>query len=77
MISPIALAGDREQLSRKLKLMQSLPELLLTTTNGGTIHKYELTGGKTAFTKYLGCHKGNCKFYNDFEEASSDINRNI
>ncbi len=53
--------------------MQSLPELLLTTQNGSTIHKYELTGGKRSFIKFLGCQQGKCKFYDDFEDASLDI----
>ena len=48
----------------------ALPQLVLTTPHGGTVHKYELTGGKTSFMRYLGCYLGSCKFCNDFEEAT-------
>ncbi|AAP99935.1 Predicted protein [Prochlorococcus marinus subsp. marinus str. CCMP1375] len=50
--------------------MASLPELVYTTPQGGTIHKYELTGGKSSFLRYLGCYLGSCKFCNDLEEAT-------
>ena len=50
--------------------MQSLPELVFTSPLGGTVHKYELTGGKSSFMRYLCCYLGSCKFYNDFEEAT-------
>ena len=50
--------------------MPPLPELIHATAQGGTIHKYELTGGKRSFHKYLGCYLGTCKFCNDIDEAS-------
>ncbi len=51
--------------------MTSLPELIVTTPQGGTIHKYELTGGKRAFLRYLGCYLGSCKFFNHLEDATT------
>ena len=50
--------------------MPALPQLIKATPQGGTIHKYQLTGGKTSFMRYLGCYLGTCKFCNDIEEAS-------
>ena len=50
--------------------MLPLPELVHSTTKGGTIHKYHLSGGKRTFKRYLGCYLGSCKFCNDIEEAS-------
>ena len=51
--------------------MQKLPELIHATPQGGTIHSYQLTGGKRAFKRYLGCYLGACKFCDDMEEASN------
>ena len=51
-------------------LMASLPKLVKATPQGGTIHKYQLSGGKTSFMRYLGCYLGTCKFCNDINEAS-------
>ncbi len=51
--------------------MSVLPELVYTNPQGGTIHKYELTGGKRTFLRYLGCYLGSCKFCNDIDEAAS------
>tara|TARA_B100000700_G_C14890162_1_gene782345 strand:- start:895 stop:1074 length:180 start_codon:yes stop_codon:yes gene_type:complete len=53
--------------------MAPLPELVKATARGGTIHKYELSGGKTSFMRFLGCYLGSCKFCNDLEEASQYI----
>ncbi len=50
--------------------MSSLPQLVLTTAQGGTVHTYELSGGKRLFQRYLGCYLGNCKFCNNLEEAT-------
>ena len=50
--------------------MLPLPELVHATPQGGTIHKYPLSGGKRAFHRYLGCYLGTCKFCNNLEEAS-------
>ena len=54
-------------------LMASLPKLVKATPQGGTIHKYQLSGGKTSFMRYLGCYLGTCKFCNDIEEASEFV----
>ena len=50
--------------------MSGLPQLVHATPQGGTIHKYELTGGKRSFQRYLGCYMGSCKFCNNLEEAN-------
>ena len=53
--------------------MPPLPQLVKATPQGGTIHKYQLSGGKTSFMRYLGCYLGTCKFCNDIEEASEFV----
>ena len=53
--------------------MTGLPELVFTNPQGGTIHKYQLTGGKRTFLRYLGCYLGSCKFCNDIEEATEFV----
>ena len=53
--------------------MAPLPQLVKATPQGGTIHKYQLTGGKTSFMRYLGCYLGTCKFCNDIDEASEFV----
>ena len=45
------------------------PELLFTSRGGGTIHSYELTGGKTVYERFLACYEGSCVFYNCMEDA--------
>ena len=50
--------------------MSALPELIHATPQGGTIHKYNLSGGKRNFLRYLGCYMGSCKFCNDVDEAT-------
>ena len=49
------------------------PELVLTTPQGGTVHKYPLTGGKTTFERYLSCKIGVCQFCNDIHEAKKHL----
>ena len=53
--------------------MAPLPQLVKATPQGGTIHEYHLSGGKTSFMRYLGCYLGTCKFCNDIEEASEFV----
>ena len=64
-------------LIRKLEksnlLMATSPQLVKATPQGGTIHKYQLSGGKTSFMRYLGCYLGTCKFCNDMNEASEFV----
>ena len=50
--------------------MSQLPELVHATPQGGTIHKYQLSGGKQTFQRYLGCYLGSCKFCNNIDEAT-------
>ena len=47
------------------------PVLVHSSPEGGTIHTYELSGGKTEFTRYLTCFLGTCKFCRDMEEATA------
>ena len=70
---PIAGKQNKKQIKKKELLMPSLPQLVKATPQGGTIHKYQLTGGKTSFMRYLGCYLGTCKFCNDIEEASKFV----
>ena len=53
--------------------MAPLPELVQATPQGATIHKYELSGGKQSFMRFLGCYLGSCKFCNNLEEANDYI----
>ncbi len=53
--------------------MAPLPQLVTSTPQGATIHKYELSGGKRSFLRYLGCYLGSCKFCNDLEEANKYV----
>ena len=61
------------KLEKSNLLMPTLPQLVKATPQGGTIHKYQLSGGKTSFMRYLGCYLGTCKFCNDMEEASEFV----
>ncbi len=49
------------------------PELVYTTEKGGTVHTYQLTGGKSNFNRYLSCYLGSCKFNNDLQEAAQHL----
>ena len=55
--------------------MNCKPELVHSSPNGGTIHKYPLSGGKSSFQRFLGCYLGTCKFCNDFEEANEYLRK--
>ena len=61
------------KLNKSNSLMANLPKLVKATPQGGTIHKYQLSGGKTSFMRYLGCYLGTCKFCNDMQEASEFV----
>ena len=61
------------KLKKSNSLMATLPQLVKATPHGGTIHKYQLSGGKTSFMRYLGCYLGTCKFCNDMQEASEFV----
>ena len=73
VILPIAVKRIKKQIKKKDLLMSPLPQLVKATPQGGTIHEYQLTGGKTSFMRYLGCYLGTCKFCNDMEEASEFV----
>jgi len=53
------------------------PTLLYTHREGGTIHSYELTGGKTVFERFLACYMGSCTFFNNMDDAKRSINTYI
>ena len=61
------------KLEKSNLFMPPLPQLVKATPQGGTIHKYQLSGGKTSFMRYLGCYLGTCKFCNDMHEASEFV----
>ena len=61
------------KLEKSNLFMATLPQLVKATPQGGTIHKYQLSGGKTSFMRYLGCYLGTCKFCNDINEASEFV----
>ena len=48
----------------------ALPELIFASPEGGTIHKYQLIGGKQEFLRFISCYLGNCKFHKSIEEAA-------
>jgi len=54
-------------------LTMQKPKLVLTTPQGGTVHQYPLTGGKTTFERYLSCYTGSCKFFNDIDGAKKHL----
>ena len=53
--------------------MTPLPQLVHMASNGGTVHKYQLSGGKRQFIRYIGCNHGSCMFFEDVDQASKYI----
>ncbi len=51
------------------------PRLLYTSPEGGTIHSYDIEGGKTTFERFLGCYMDFCRFYDTFQEAKDYITK--
>lgn len=47
------------------------PDLIRTTEKGGTIHGFELEGGKRTYTRFLASYLGSSKFCSDIEEAQA------
>ncbi len=47
------------------------PELLHTSSKGGTIHGFEIEGGKRTFSRFLASYLGSSKFCADLEEAQA------
>ena len=54
----------------------TLPELIYAPIEGGTIHRYELIGGKRKFLRFIGCYLSKCNFYNSIDDAIDYI-RNL
>ena len=50
-----------------------LPELIYAPIEGGTIHKYEISGGKRKFMRFIGCYLGKCNFYKSIYDANDYI----
>ena len=46
-----------------------LPELIYAPTDGGTIHRYEISGGKRKFLRFIGCYLGQCNFHKNIDDA--------
>ena len=53
----------------------ALPELIFSSPEGGTIHRYELSGGKRLFLRFISCYLGNCKFYENIEDAAKYLDK--
>ncbi len=51
----------------------ALPELIYAPIEGGTIHRYEITGGKRKFLRFIGCYLGKCNFYKSIDDAIDSI----
>ena len=47
----------------------SLPELIYAPIEGGTIHSYELSGGKRKFLRFIGFYLCRCNFYKNIDDA--------
>ncbi len=60
---------------RRETTVPTIPELILTTPLGGTVHTYPITGGKTTFVRHLACYLGSCRFCNDLEEATNHLKK--
>ena len=55
----------------------ALPQLIFISPEGGTIPKYELTGGKRLFMRFICCYSGNCRFNESIEEAAKHLDAAI
>ena len=53
----------------KYKINMTLPELIYAPIDGGTIHRYEITGGKRKFLRFIGCYLGQCNFHKNIDDA--------
>ena len=51
------------------------PELLFSSPKGGTIHRFQLSGGKREFIRFISCYLGSCKFYKNIDEASEYLEK--
>jgi len=57
------------KLSFKYKINMALPELIYAPIDGGTIHRYEISGGKRKFLRFIGCYLGQCNFHKNIDDA--------
>ena len=53
--------------------IMALPELIYAPIEGGTIHRYELSGGKRKFLRFIGCYLGRCNFFENIDDAIEHI----
>ena len=53
----------------KYKINMALPELIYAPIDGGTIHRYEIIGGKRKFLRFIGCYLGQCNFHKNIDDA--------
>ena len=47
----------------------ALPELIYAPIDGGTIHRYESSGGKRKFLRLIGSYLDQCKFQKYIDDA--------
>ena len=47
----------------------ALPEFIYAPIDGGTIHRYEISGGKRKFLRFIGCYLGQCNFHKNIDDA--------
>ena len=47
----------------------ALPELIYAPIDGGTIQRYEISGGKRKFLRFIGCYLGQCNFHKNIDDA--------
>ena len=47
----------------------ALPELIYAPIEAGTIHRYEISGGKRKFLRFIGCYQGQCNFHKNIDDA--------
>jgi hypothetical protein len=52
-----------------LRFVETQPELIYAPIDGGTIHRYEISGGKRKFLRFIGCYLGQCNFHKNVDDA--------
>ena len=53
----------------QIQINMALPELIYAPIDGGTIHRYEISGGKRKFLRFIGCYLGQCNFHKNIDDA--------
>tara|TARA_B100000886_G_C20109550_1_gene361269 strand:+ start:289 stop:507 length:219 start_codon:yes stop_codon:yes gene_type:complete len=51
----------------------ALPEIIYAPIDGGTIPRYEISGGKRKFLRFIGYYLGKCNFHKNIDDAFDDI----